>query len=181
MSQNLLLIRTVTLVGGTPVIAYPKSEVSRGMAWDHLLQHPPDGVVIDTRAPFADVNPYRKCHSADYWEWRVGKVPEPPIKQLEARHFDPKIWKSTSSKYRMIARLPEGMTGRSALRWAMQSYHKTSKLHDHEEEWIRNLSDDSAASHFMRVYTTYPFAKHCQETLTREEWNLFRKAGGQAA
>lgn len=37
-------------------------------------------------------------------------------------------WFSISRKYRIVVRLPEGMTGREALRWGMLEYQRTRTL-----------------------------------------------------
>lgn len=166
-------------IEGTKYVAYEKSQCLRGAAWDHLLRHPPPGVMFPQKAPFCDVNPYRNSHTEDQWRWRIlNEVPAPPQPVEEVRFFDPKIWKSVSNKYRTVARLPEGMTGKQAVQWAHTEYEK---LYGHGNEPNPCWSEDAAASTFMRTYTCYQFAEHCQAELTRVEWDAFRRAGGQSA
>lgn len=166
-------------IEGTKYVAYEKSQCCRGDAWNHLLLNPPPGVVFPQRVPFRDVNPYRNSHTEDQWRWRIlNEVPAPPSQPVEVRFFDPQIWKSTSNKYRMVARLPEGMTGKQAVQWAHEEYEK---LYGPDNAPDPCWSENCAASHFMRCYTNYPFAAHCHAELTREEWDAFRRAGGQSA
>ena len=165
-------------------VTYEKSEVGRGCAWDHLLKNPPPGAALPN-VPMHVLNPYRKNHTETQWRWRVLSpveiemlLEEVEIGEEEARVFDPKIWKSVSHKYRTVARLPEGMTGKEAIAWAHAEYAKTSPF---KNPLNPNWDERSCASHFMRCYTCYDFAKHCQAELTRAEWDAFKQAGGQSA
>jgi hypothetical protein len=169
--------------GNLIYVSYDKSAVCRGEAWDHLVQHPPDGVKLPN-VPMHVLNPYRKNHTDTQWRWRVLSPEEIAIRleevpeEEELRVFDPKIWKSVSHKYRTLARLPEGMTGKQAVQWA---YEENIKLFGYCDKPNECWSEEVAASDFMRCATSYPYAKHCQAELTVEEYRAFRKAGGQSA
>lgn len=93
------------------------------------------------------------------------------------------VWFQTSRRYRSIARLPEGMTPQQALIWGMEGHNKHFKdpgISNHERKWAESLDDRSASSQFMRVYSSYPFAAHCNKELTEEEFKAFRDAGGES-
>lgn len=164
-------------------VSYDKSAVCRGAAWDHLVQHPPDGVTLPN-VPMHVLNPYRKNHTDTQWRWRVLSPDEIAIRleeipeEEELRVFDPKIWKSISNKYRTVSRLPEGMTGKQAMKWAHEEY---AKIFEYQNPLNENWDERMAESHFLRVFTIYPFAKHCQAELTQAEWRAFKQAGGQSA
>lgn len=89
-------------------------------------------------------------------------------------------WHSISRRYRMIARLPDDMTGQQALRWAIEQYNE-KPVSAHEEAWIDGLGDAQAARHFMRVYTCYEFSKAFSRVLRVFEYQAFRKLGGRTA
>lgn len=168
-------------------VSYDKSAVCRGEAWDHLVQHPPDCVTLPN-VPMHVLNPYRKNHTDTQWRWRVLSPEEIDIRleevpeEEELRIFDPKIWKSVSNKHRLLARLPEGMTGKQAFQWASDEYdrlyHKGVQSGDGPNPaW----DEQTSASQFMRIYTGFPFAAHCSAELTVEECRAFRQAGGESA
>lgn len=115
--------------------------------------------------------------------WLDAQVARPAFDGAE---FAADGYLSISSRYRLVARLPDGMDGKQALRWGMLTYDwstgaTNTKLPEHEEKWIEGLSERSAASQFLRVYTGYDFARHLQEELTIDEYRAFRQAGGCAA
>jgi hypothetical protein len=91
------------------------------------------------------------------------------------------VYRSTSGRYRILARLPDGMTGKQALEWAMLTHRGVTELPKHDQEWIGRIDEREAASHFLRVYTDYPFARHLRLELTIEQFKEFKKAGGQFA
>lgn len=172
-------------VGNYQYVTYEKSETGRGCAWDHLLKNPPPGLVLPG-VPIHVLNPYRKNHTDTQWRWRVLSPAEIEMlleeveaeEEAETRVFDPKIWKSISNKYRTVARLPEGMTGKQAMKWAHEEYAKIFEYQNPlNESWDERMSE----GHFLRVFTIYPFAKHCQAELTQAEWRAFKQAGGQSA
>ena len=94
-------------------------------------------------------------------------------------------WKQVSRRWRTIARLPDGMNGNEALLWALEQYNNSDmglggEVPDFKKEWALSLSERSAASQFMRCYTSYDFAKHLQTSLTIFEFQAFRKLGGDS-
>jgi len=111
-------------------------------------------------------------------------IPKPPPKPRPESPYHRDVWFQISARYRTIARLPEGMTGKQALRWAEEEYGKYSQERwglSRTEHLADRFNDSLAASHFLRCYTCYPFAKHLQKELSIEEFRLFRAAGGRAA
>lgn len=88
-------------------------------------------------------------------------------------------YKSVSNKYRLVVRLPDGMTGNQALRWGQVEYAKmTKRLVDAPYE---NMKDREAAGLFMRVYSCYTFAEHLCRHLTWGVFRAFKKLGGESA
>ena len=73
-------------------------------------------------------------------------------------------WYSVSNKYRMVARLPEGKTGKQALA-------ESGGQRCGDQAWIDGMGEASAGDHYLRCYA--PTVE-----LSREEWAAFRAAGG---
>ena len=97
-----------------------------------------------------------------------GTEPEPsPILGMTAADLVGAGYYSTSRKYRYIAKLPEGRTGVDLMTEAWAGTHTP------EEVALR--TEESMRSQWLRV--------HCKETvvLSYEEYQAFRKAGGQSA
>jgi hypothetical protein len=81
-------------------------------------------------------------------------------------NYDPKIWQSTSNRYRAVARLPEDMSGVEALReFAPEGYQELM------EQFERRAADT-----FRRIYASR--VEGCRAELTQEEWAEFKAAGG---
>lgn len=167
--------RTITEQSGYKYVSYPKTKISRNGAWLHLLQNSPPGVSICE--PLKDNNPYRKNHTDDSWCWRVLPPEETDFKEdSEVAFYDPKVWKSVSHKYRTVARLPDGMTGKEALQWANT---ELKKIHGaYHQDFRTDFSDADCARTFMRCCTSYSFAEQYSADLSRSEWDLFKKSGG---
>lgn len=77
--------------------------------------------------------------------------------------YDPDIWFQVSGKYRMVARLPSGMSGVQALK----------TLHIREPQWAEAMGEGHAGDHYLRM-TSHSAAK----TLTTAEWKKFKEDGG---
>ena len=111
---------------------------------------------------------------------------EPTEQELAtAQRYVNEGWSQISRRWRTIARLPDDMNGNQALLWAMEEYDKSDLglgqgVPDFKKEWAMSLSERSAASQFMRVYSCYDFAKHLQTSLTIFEFQAFRKLGGDS-
>lgn len=87
-------------------------------------------------------------------------------------------WFQVSRKHRMIARFPDGMTAKEALRSVMGK-HTGLPVRDilpREEEWIEKLGNDSAGDQFLGVYSGYYDELH--KTLSVVGFKAFRAAGG---
>lgn len=67
--------------------------------------------------------------------------------------LDPHVWFQVSGKYRIAARLPEGMTGVEALK----------TLNISEPEWAERMGEGNAGDHYLRC------GNGEQKELTREE------------
>lgn len=83
--------------------------------------------------------------------------------------IDPTIWVQISSRHRMVARLPPGVTGEQALRRAHEAVG-----HPPPAPSIRG---DSAVDQYLRVYA--PMEDKRQ--LSEKKWAEYRKAGGGSA
>lgn len=83
--------------------------------------------------------------------------------------YDPAIWQSVSHKYRIVARLPEGMSGVEAL------------LEHAPDQYQRILEriEQQAASTFRRLYSDR--VEGCSVELSPDEWAAFRAAGGASS
>jgi hypothetical protein len=104
--------------------------------------------------------------------------------QPEDHEFAKKLvaegWKQTSRRHRHVSRLPPGMTGVEALRWARREYSKQFDEPYGSSE--RKQSESEAAITFMRVYSSYKFAAGlCHKVLTVRQFQAFLKVGGQSA
>jgi hypothetical protein len=86
-----------------------------------------------------------------------------------------------SRKYGMLARLPDGKTGRQALFEAsMEQYRglpNEASWDAQQRRWVGHLPEASAADHYCRVYAP----KHLQRTVSQSVMNAFRKLGGGTA
>ncbi len=71
-----------------------------------------------------------------------------------------------------VARVPNGKTGREALREALGG--------DRDAEWIDEMADDEAGNRFRRVYAYFTGAPLVLE-LDRETFAAFLRAGGKNA
>lgn len=78
-------------------------------------------------------------------------------------------YRQISRRYRTVARLPEGKTGKEALRTAARR-----DVYD-VDGWVETLGEEAAASRYLRCYATDRL------TLTREEFDAFLKEGGRPA
>lgn len=111
---------------------------------------------------------------------------EPTAAELEeARVLISEGYRQTSRKFRLVARLPEGMDGRGALRWGMLQYaavyeKRNRTLSAHEEAWVERMSEADAGNHFRRVYAQYP-AIGLSKELSIGVFAAFRKLGGEPA
>lgn len=110
----------------------------------------------------------------------IGAVPElvalavegPLTAGARARWLVERGYRQAGRRYCTVARLPEGMDGKQALRAAFNG--------DREADWIDRLTDDAAGNHFRRVYAYYTGAPLVLE-LDRETFRAFLAAGGKAA
>ncbi len=95
-------------------------------------------------------------------------VPLPTVEEAGAAALVRDGYKSTSNKYRNVARLPEGKTGLEALRdCAPEEYAR-----------IMEQAERQAADRYRR----FNAAEHGdQETLTVDEFKAFRSAGGESS
>lgn len=76
--------------------------------------------------------------------------------------LDATVWFQVSGKYRIVAKLPNGMTGIKAL--------QSKKIR--EPEWAERMGEGHAGDYFLRCCSV-----ETQE-LTHEEWTTFKKTGG---
>jgi hypothetical protein len=89
----------------------------------------------------------------------------------DLRRFDSDVWYSTSNKYRHIARVPEGMTAVEAL-----------KKYDPEAyQMIQERSENDARFQWLRCSVSRIEHIGCHETLTPQEYQVFRSEGGESA
>ncbi len=72
-------------------------------------------------------------------------------------------WCQTSSKYRLVSRLPEGKTGREALAEASD-----------REEWATCMGESSAGDYYLRTYAKGDL----EMTLDIATWTAYKKLGG---
>ncbi len=88
-------------------------------------------------------------------------------------------WRQTSRKYRMLACLPDGMTGKEALYEArMREIGDVNREYWEKEikRWIDILGENSCADHFRRVYAGRDDSLNM--TLDEETFMAFRSLGG---
>lgn len=78
-------------------------------------------------------------------------------------------WQSTSNKYRVIARLPEGKTGLEAVREVDPIAYK--RIMEHAER--------QAEAYYRRMLANT--SAGTQQTLDESMWRAFKKAGGEAS
>lgn len=76
--------------------------------------------------------------------------------------LDPTVWFQISGKFRVAARLPEGMTGIEALK----------TLNIREPEWAERMGEEHAGDHYLRC------SGQQAKELTQDEWTAFKAAGG---
>lgn len=79
------------------------------------------------------------------------------------RFFDPATWFQVSGKFRLVCRLPEGLTGKQALAAAAK--------HTDVQKWVDGMGEEHAGDHYLRCYAAH-------EELNEVEWRAFKKTGG---
>jgi len=82
-------------------------------------------------------------------------------------------WQSTSNKFRILARLPEGMTGKQAL-VLLEEYPG-------QHAYLKSLSEPSAADHFRRCMHKEEHRERWQMELCQADYKRFRKLGGESS
>ena len=101
--------------------------------------------------------------------------------EVKAQQFIDEGWFQISRRHRMLARLPEGMTGKEALFEARKKEigpkHWGGYWEEDTAKWVNNLGEESCAEHFRRVYSTYD--KTLNITLDEKTFNAFRSLGGR--
>lgn len=93
-----------------------------------------------------------------------------PSPEETAKQLVEEGWMQTSSKYRMIARIPEGMTAFQALRAASPD----------EYAHLMTQFERRAADIFRRLNNQSKFPE-CYRELDQETFLAFRKAGGESS
>lgn len=177
------LTRDIHISGLTVCVKYPKNRWIKNAAWRNLLKNPPEELLpylekLNELFPNTMMmrNPWRAAHTSSHLVWNMKRKTEEELQSLieeanseETRQFDPKVWKSTSNKYRSVSRLPEGLTAVEALqKYSPETYQRL----------LRQL-ENGAQAEWMRCFA--PRVDGCSETLTEAEWIAFRKAGGTSA
>lgn len=84
--------------------------------------------------------------------------------------MDTKVWFQVSRKHRLVARLPNGMTGVQALLQKAQSERPWDA-----EKWVNGLGEAHAGDYWLR---TYAESEGLTRNLDKEEFEEFRAAGG---
>lgn len=90
---------------------------------------------------------------------------EPTDARKTAQSLIDQGYKSTSNKYRFVARLPEGMTGLEALKQVAPDYY---------EHMMRRIECEAVAQ-YLRAYSKDYIV------LTPEEFMAFKQLGGEVA
>lgn len=94
------------------------------------------------------------------------EIREPTQKEIDyAKKVIEWGYYQTSRKYRHVARLPKGMTGKEALK---------SVTPENRHYWVDGLGESSAGDHYLCVHGK----PEDSLTLTIPEFNAFRKLGG---
>lgn len=126
------------------------------------------GVVVGSTRVRLDVGPCADAVAVLEAFWPAdASEPIVPNEAAEATLLavvpDPAVWFSVSNAYRMVKRLPVGVSGRQALADASG-----------RREWAFAMSEASAGDHYLRC--------HAPRTDTRElrrgEWEEYKKLGG---
>lgn len=95
-------------------------------------------------------------------------------------------YEQVSARYRIVARLPEGKTGRDALYGAKMAQLAEHNLDEEmiaywrteHREWVNRLGEESSAGHFRRVHAR---AADLWLELTEEEFREFKAQRGRTA
>jgi hypothetical protein len=81
-------------------------------------------------------------------------------------------YKQVSRKYGLVVKLPEGKTGKEALKEAARS----QRPHD-VDRWVEALGEEQAGNFYRRVYA----GPHLTVELSETSLKKFRAAGGGVA
>lgn len=166
-------------------VEFDKGQWSKGAAWARLQsKQEVSAEVLEYLDACTELfpenpelkNPWRAAHRCHQWRWYCTPLPRAELAAAaklvdseETRTFDPEIWLSTSHKYRMVSRLPEGMTALEALQ----------KYDPEEYQHMLEQLERMAQRHWYR--TSAARVEGCTAELTPAEWFRFRKAGGTSA
>lgn len=82
--------------------------------------------------------------------------------------IDTNTWFSVSHKYRIVARFPEGKTGKQALA-------ESGGQRCDDQAWVDGMGEGHSGDHYLRCYAR---EADLWKELSIEEWREFRKAGG---
>jgi hypothetical protein len=93
-------------------------------------------------------------------------------------------WLAISNKYQLVARLPEGMTGKEALfeeemGLACPPRHMAPYWAAEVRRWVDALEEEESRSYFCRVHA--PQHKSLHRALDVETWKAFKRLGGRTA
>lgn len=162
------------------IVEYSREHWTKSAAWNHLQKNTPSDAKEQLKKlkDLFDVpglqNPWREDHYRDVFRWKMEFKSDQELHELaqkvnsqEIRTFDPQVWRSTSNKYRHVARLPEGMT-------AMQAMEKY--FPERYQGYFTHL-EQRARRDFLRMYSDK--VEGCKAELTEAEWIRFKKEGGQ--
>jgi len=94
-----------------------------------------------------------------------------PVAERIARRLIDEGWYQTSRKFRCLARLPEGMTGKEAL----LEEAKKERPWD-AEKWVNCLGERSAGDHWLRCYSRR--VEECNQQVSQKVFDAFRRLGG---
>ena len=114
----------------------------------------------------ADLGPAERARLLAAWD-----ADYPPAAD-RARQLIREGYRQVSRKHRIVARLPDGKTGRQALTEAIDRREDST--------WIRRLSERAAQSQFLRVYAVYT-GDPLWLTLDKDTFDAFRRLGGESA
>lgn len=81
-------------------------------------------------------------------------------------------WYQVSAKYMMVARLPEGKTGRQALAEAETAGITNPEFKEERRKWAMKMPERDAGDFYLRVY--------CKDTkeLKLKVWREYKRLGG---
>ena len=83
-------------------------------------------------------------------------------------------YQQVSRRYYILARLPEGKTGKQAL----LDYSRTNFLRSDLYRWVNMIGEDQSASFFRRVCSRY---LGLWVEVKWDVWKEFRRLGGKSA